>query len=244
MARRDEDRASPDAELVAARPVAEGNGDRAVRICIQVQSSSVDARPRDHAAGQIRDDACQRLPTGREYQPYEVVATRSDGEGRRGRFVSFRRCCDRPLPSLEIDRCGPIARGLDDHDFTIRRSAPHQRVSEWTSAVSDGNDDVRRRITRHGERSGHAGTELAVGRGGRLARSLVMLVELGAEEKQTDDHDDDCDSFVHDNDSQRCGSGGCGAWFDGEWCENGDDGLARLALFRMKTAAQFIERDL
>jgi hypothetical protein len=38
--------------------------------------------------------------------------------------VSFSRCCDRPLPSREIDRGVPIARGLDDQDFTIR-SATH-----------------------------------------------------------------------------------------------------------------------
>ena len=157
--------------------------------------------------------------------------------------MSFRRCCDRPLPCREIDRRDAIVRGLDDHDVTIRRSATHPCISDWASAIGDGNDNVRcRRIARHRKRSSRAGSERALGSGGRLACPLVMLVNLGAD-KKTDDNHDECDSFFHENNSQRCASSRSGALFDGEWCEKGDDGLARLALFRMETAAQLIERD-
>ena len=163
------------------RTVAEGHGNSTAGLCVQVEPSSVDARPCDHAAGHIRHGAGQRSPTRREYQPYAVIATRGDGEGSRRRFVSFRRCCDRPLPSREIDRSVPIARGLDDHDVTIRRSATHPCIGDWAGAIGDGNDNVRRRIARHGKRSSRAGSELALGSAGRLACPLVMLVELGAD---------------------------------------------------------------
>ena len=63
MARRDEDRASSDGEFVSAVAVAEGHGNSAAGLCVQAKPSCVDTRSCDHAAGHIRHDACQRLPT-------------------------------------------------------------------------------------------------------------------------------------------------------------------------------------
>ncbi|MEO8550837.1 MAG: hypothetical protein ABI678_12715 [Kofleriaceae bacterium] len=233
MARRDHDRASSNGELVAAGTVTERYGDGGARPRTRVESSRVDARPSDHAAGRVRHDARQWLSTRREDQPYSIIATRDGGKRSCRRLVSFRRGCDRPLPGREIERSAAITRGLADDDFAVLGSTTHHCVSDGARAVGDGNDDVRRRIARPGGGASGAGSWLARGGDGRIAWLLAMLVDLGAEEEQPDDDDDECDGFFHENDSQRCASDGCGALLDGEGCEDGDDGLARLALFRM-----------
>ena len=244
MARRDQDLSSADGELVPTRAVAEGHGDCAAGLCIQAQPSSVDARPRDRAAGDVRHRARQRLAAGWEDQPNAVIPGRDDVERRHRRFVSLGRGRNRPVPSREIDRGVPIARGLDDDQLTIRRRATHEGVRDRAGAVGDGHDDVRglrggwQRV-----RASRARCDVLLG-SGRLAGPRAVLVEPSAKKEQTDDDDGECDSFFHENDSHRCASRGRGALSDRVWCQDRDDGSPRLSLLRMKTVAQFVERDL